>query len=338
MKSAIATALLVGSLSAVVVPTAFAATAPAAPPAPAQKWPSKPLTLIMPFPAGGPSDALARAVAARMASGLGTSIVVENVAGAGGSIGMQKLARAPADGYTIGFGTIGTQAANMILYRKPLYDARQDFEPLGLVGSAPVLLLVKRDLPVNDFNQFTDYLQGHPATTSYGTAGIGSISHLACLMLLGDLKLNAMHVPYKGVAPAMAGLMGGETDFTCDQTTTSLAQVASGRVRAIAVLTREPLPTLPKVATAQSSGKTRIDFHSWNGLFAPKGTPAPVVARLNQAINDALADTALVRQMHEVGVEFPARADNTPANLARLVERDFRRLRPLLEANKVQLD
>ncbi|WP_422649809.1 tripartite tricarboxylate transporter substrate-binding protein [Cupriavidus sp. H18C1] len=163
-----------------------------------------------------------------MAPRLGTSIVVENVGGAGGSIGMQKLARAPADGYTIGFGTIGTHAANMILYRKPLYDARKDFEPLALVGSAPVLLLVKRDLPVNDFNQFADHLRTHHATMSYGSAGVGSIAHLACLMLLGDLKAEVMHVPYKGVAPAMAGLMGGETDFTCDQTTTSLAQVAGG--------------------------------------------------------------------------------------------------------------
>ncbi|WP_064576680.1 tripartite tricarboxylate transporter substrate-binding protein [Cupriavidus gilardii] len=331
MKLAIVAALLAGALGTIAMPAAAQTPNPA-------NWPGKPITLIMPFPAGGPSDALARAVAAKMAPRLGTSIVVENVGGAGGSIGMQKLARAPADGYTIGFGTIGTHAANMILYRKPLYDAGKDFEPLGLVGSAPVLLLVKRDLPVNDFNQFADYLRAHHANMSYGSAGVGSIAHLACLMLLGDLKAEVMHVPYKGVAPAMAGLMGGETDFTCDQTTTSLAQVAGGRIRAVAVLTREPLSALPKLATAQASGRTRIHFRSWNALFAPRGTPPAVVARLNQAINDALADPALIRQMREVGVEFPARADNTPANLARLVDSETRRLRPILEANKVQLD
>ncbi|USE77954.1 tripartite tricarboxylate transporter substrate-binding protein [Cupriavidus gilardii] len=334
MKLAIVAALLLGSVLGTAAMPAAAQT-----PNPGN-WPGKPITLIMPFPAGGPSDALARAVAAKMAPRLGTSIVVENVGGAGGSIGMQKLARAPADGYTIGFGTIGTHAANMILYRKPLYDARKDFEPLGLVGSAPVLLLllVRRDLPVDDFKQFADHLRAHQANMSYGSAGVGSIAHLACLMLLGDLKAEVMHVPYKGVAPAMAGLMGGETDFTCDQTTTSLAQVAGGRVRAVAVLTREPLAALPKLATAQASGRTRIDFRSWNALFAPRGTPPAVVARLNQAINDALADPALIRQMREVGVEFPARADNTPANLARLVDSETARLRPILEANKVQLD
>ncbi|MBN9474689.1 MAG: hypothetical protein ABS43_23570 [Bordetella sp. SCN 67-23] len=304
----------------------------------AQAWPDKPITLIMPFPAGGPSDALGRAVAAKLGPRLGVSVVVENVGGAGGSIGMQKLARAAADGYTIGFGTIGTHAANMIMYRKPLYDARKDFEPLGQVGSAPLLLLVKQSLPVNDFPQFADYLQAHKATMSYGSAGVGSIAHLACLLLLSDMKAEVMHVPYKGVAPAMTGLMGGETDFMCDQTTTSLAQAASGRVRAVAVLTREPFPGLPKVATAQSSGRTAIDFRSWNALFAPRGTPPAIVDKLNTAINDALADPALVKQMRDVGVEFPARADNTPGHLARLVDSEITRLRPILEAKNVYID
>ena len=313
---------------------ALAATSPAR----AQTWPEKSVTLIMPFPAGGPSDALARAVAAKMAPRLGVSIVVENVGGAGGSIGMQKLARAAADGYTIGLGTIGTHAANMIMYRKPLYDARKDFEPLGLVGSAPALLLVKQGLPVADFRQFADYVRTHKGAMSYGSAGVGSISHLACLLLLSDMQADVMHVPYKGVAPAMTGLMGGETDFMCDQTTTSLAQIAGGRIRAAAVLTHEPFAGLPQVATAQSSGATNIDFRSWNALFAPKGTPPAIVDKLNAAINDALADPELVKQMREVGVAFPSRADNTPANLARLVDSEIARLRPILEAKNVYID
>ena len=315
---------------------AFVAAAPAAH---AEVWPDRPITLIMPFPAGGPSDALARAVAAKMGPLLKTSLVVENIAGAGGSIGLHRLAHSPADGYTIGFGTIGTHAANMILYRKPSYDARKDFEPLGLVGFAPTLLLVKKDLPVNDFVQFADYLRAHKAAMSYGSAGVGSISQLACLLMLSELNAtDVMHVPYKGVAPAMTGLMGGETDFMCDQTITALAQADSGRVRAIAMLTKEPFAGLPKVATAQSSGRAHIDLRSWNALFAPKGTPTGIVDKLNAAINDALADPGLIKQMHEVGVEFPTRKDNTPANLARLIDDDIQRLRPVLEAQHIHID
>ena len=304
----------------------------------AQTWPARPVTMIMPFPAGGPSDALGRAVANKLGSVLGTTVVVENVGGAGGSIGLQKLARAPADGYTIGFGGIGTHGANMIMYRKPLYDAVKDHEPLGQVGSAPMMLLVKKDLPVADFKQFVDYVRTHKSTMSYGSAGVGSISHLGCLLLLSSMQVDVMHVPYKGVAPAMTGLMGGETDFMCDQTTTAIAQINGGRIKPIAMLTKEPFKGLPNVATAQSSGLVQIDVRSWNALFAPKGTPAAIVQKLNDAINTALADKDLIKQMTEVGVEFPSRENNTPANLAALVSGEIARLRPILEAKNVYID
>lgn len=315
---------------------ALTALALAAPHSQAQTWPQRPITLIMPFPAGGPSDALARAVAAKMAGALKTSIVVENVGGAGGSIGLQRVARSAPDGYTIGFGTVGTHAANMLLYAKPAYDARGDFSPLGQIGSAPTVLLVKQGLPVKSFDEFAAYLKAHAGEMSYGSAGVGSISHLACLMLLTDLKADVVHVPYKGVAPAMTGLMGGETDFMCDQTTTVLPQVAGGRVRAIAMLTREPFDGLPGVAPAQTSGLTAIDFRSWNGLFAPRGTPAQIVQQFNTAINDALADPELVRQMGEVGVEFPERQANTPEQLAQQVDQALQSLTPLLRGERAQ--
>ncbi len=307
-------------------------------PAAAQTWPERPITLIVPFPPGGPSDALARAVAQHTAPRLGTTIVVENMAGAGGSIGLQRLARAPADGYTIGFGTIGTHAANMVMYRKPLYDARNDFEPLAMVGSAPLLLAVKQSLPVQDFGQFVDHLRQNRGAMTYASAGIGSIAHLACMLMLSDLQLDVTHVPYKGVAPAMTGLMGGETDFMCDQTTTLMAHLKGGKVRAIAVLTREPFGGLPELGTAQASGRSRIDFRSWNGMFAPRGTPRAVVDRLNQAINEALEDPQLVGRMREVGVEFPGRADNTPGALAQRVASEIERLKPIIEARNAYLD
>lgn len=304
----------------------------------AQTFPARPITLIMPFPAGGPSDALGRAVAARMATALAVPVVVENIGGGGGSVGLQKLARAPADGHTIGFGTIGTHAANMILYRKPMYDAVNDHVPLGMVGSAPLLLLAKKDLPVSDFPQFVAYLKANKGTMSYGSAGVGSIAHLACLLMLSELDVDVMHVPYKGVAPAMTGLMGGETDFMCDQTTTAMAQLDGGRIKAIATLTREPVQGLPKVMPAQASGLVKLDVRSWNGLFAPKGTPPAIVSALNAAILRALADPELTRQMAAVGVTFPDAATNTPSHLAEVVRTEIARLRPILLAKNVHID
>jgi tripartite-type tricarboxylate transporter receptor subunit TctC len=318
--------------------TASALPAHAQQPAAAPAFPTRPITLIMPFPAGGPSDALGRAVGAKMSSALGVPVVVENVGGVGGSVGLQKLARAPADGYTIGFGTIGTHAANMILYRKPMYDAANDHVPLGLVGSAPLLLLVKKDLPVADFPQFVAHLKTHKASMSYGSAGVGSIAHLACLMMLSELDIDVMHVPYKGVAPAMTGLMGGETDFMCDQTTTAMAHLEGGRIKAVAALTREPVSGLPKVAPARASGLVKLDVRSWNGLFAPRGTPPAIVTALNAAILKALADPDLTRQMSAVGVTFPDPATNTPANLADVVRTEIARLRPVLLARNVHID
>ena len=224
------------------------------------------------------------------------------------------------------------------MYRKPLYNARTDFEPLAMVGSAPLLLAVKQDLPVKDFSQFVDYLKQNRASMTYASAGIGSIAHLACMLMLSDIQIDVTHVPYKGVAPAMTGLMGGETDFMCDQTTTLLSHLKGGKVRAIAVLTREAFAGLPGVAAAQASGRTTIDFRSWNGMFAPQGTPRAIVERLNKAINEALEDPQLVARMREVGVEFPPRAGNAPSDLARLVAREIDRLKPIIEARNAYLD
>ena len=302
----------------------------------AGEWPQQPIRLIMPFPAGGPSDALARAIANKMEPALKTSIVVENVGGAGGSIGMQKLARSAPNGYTIGFGTIGTHAANMIVYRSPLYSATEDFEPLGLIGPAPMVLMAKKQLPVRDFKEFVSYLANQHSSLFFGSAGVGSISHIACLLLLTELKTTVKHVPYKGVAPAMAGLMGGETDFMCDQTTTALSQIKGGRVKPLAILTDTAIPSLLDVATASSSGLVQIDFRSWNALFAPRGTPGEVIRKLNTAINVAMSDPALIRQMQDLGVAFPQRNQNTPENLSKLVESEIRRLKPVLE--KIQIN
>ena len=315
-----------------LAPLLLAATA-----ATAQGFPTKPLTLIVPFPAGGPSDALARALAQGMAADLRQTVVVENIGGASGTIGLAKLMAAAPDGYTIGFGTIGTHVANAALFKKLPYDSLTGFEPIGLAGTAPLLLVAKAGLPVANLKEFIAYAEQHKAGMTYGSAGVGSISHYACVVLLSALKLNITHVPYRGVAPAMNDLMGGQIDFMCDQTTTALPQIAGGKIKALAVLSDQALPQLPGVATAASQGYD-VNLRSWNALFAPKGTPQPVMARLNQALRAAVADPALVKQMNAVGVDLPSPEALQPATVTALIARGLEKDVPALKARGEYLD
>ncbi|MBU8874022.1 tripartite tricarboxylate transporter substrate binding protein BugD [Reyranella sp. MMS21-HV4-11] len=315
-----------------LAPLLLAATA-----ATAQGFPAKPLTLIVPFPAGGPSDALARALAQGMAADLKQTVVVENIGGASGTIGLAKLMAAAPDGYTIGFGTIGTHVANAALFKKLPYDPLTGFEPIGLAGTAPLLLVAKAGLPVANLKEFIAYAEQHKAGMTYGSAGVGSISHYACVVLLSALKLNITHVPYRGVAPAMNDLMGGHIDFMCDQTTTALPQIAGGKIKALSVLSDQALPQLPDVATAASQGYD-VNLRSWNALFAPKGTPQPAMARLNQALRAAVADPALVKQMTAVGVDLPSPEALQPATVMALIARGLEKDVPALKARGEYLD
>ena len=302
-----------------------------------QAFPAKPLTLIVPFPAGGPSDALARAVAQGMAADLKQTVVVENIGGASGTIGLTKLVNAAPDGYTMGFGTIGTHVANAALFKKLPYDPLASFAPIGLAGTAPLLLVAKAGLPVSNLKEFVAYADAHKAGMTYGSAGVGSISHYACVVLLSALKQNITHVPYRGVAPAMNDLMGGHIDFMCDQSTTALPQIAGGKIKALAVLSDKPLPQLPGVATAASAGYD-VNLRSWNALFVPKATPPAVVARLNEALRAAVADPALVKQMEAVGVDLPSSDALAPATVTDLIARGLERDVPALRARGEYLD
>lgn len=301
-------------------------------------FPTRLITLIVPFPPGGPSDALARVVANVMSVNLGQTIIIENIAGAGGIIGLTKLLQSAPDGYTIGFGTVGTHAANVALYKTLPYDPLTDFAPIGLVGEAPTLLLTGPSLPVTNLQEFATYAKTRQPKMTFGSAGIGSISHFACGILLASMKLNATHVPYRGVAPAMNDLMGGYVDFMCDQTTTALPQIASGKIKALAVLTDQPLPQLPGVATAASAGYTDVNVRSWNALFAPKDTPADVIHRLNGALRAAVADPTLKRQMEAVGVDLPVADTLTPAAVFALIAVGIKRDVPLLKARGEYLE
>jgi tripartite-type tricarboxylate transporter receptor subunit TctC len=324
--------LLRGLLAATA---AFALHAPAL--AQTGAFPQRAVTLIVPFPPGGPSDALARGFALHMGKQLGQAVIIENVAGAGGTIGLSKMAKATPDGYTLGFGTIGTHVANVALYKKLPYDPQADFLPVGLAGSAPMLLLARADLPANNLKEFVAWLGTSKAKASFGSAGVGSISHYGCVLLLSALKQNVAHIPYKGVAPAMNDLMGGQTDFMCDQTTTALPQVAGGKIKALAVLSSARLPQLPNVGTAAEAGLA-LDVRAWNAIFAPRGTPESAMARLRAALAGAAADPEFRKQMQAVGVDLPTADALQPAAVSALIARGLRDDVPALKAKGDYLD
>ena len=301
-------------------------------------FPARSITLIVPFPAGGPSDAVARAFSQSMAVDLGQSIVVENIGGAGGTIGLAKFIKSAPDGYTIGFGTVGTHVANVALYKKLPYDPISDFDPIGPVGTAPIILVARSTLPVADLSEFVSYARANLARMTFGSAGVGSISHMSCVTLLSSLKLSVTHVPYRGVAPAMNDLIGGHTDFMCDQSTTSLPQIAGGAIKAIAVLSGERLPQLPNVATAASAGYSDINIRSWNALFLPKGAPAEIKARLAKALRFALSDKNLRGQMATVGVDLPDPDKASPAEVITLIENGIKNEVPALRLRGESLD
>lgn len=303
-----------------------------------ETYPARPITLIVPFPAGGPSDALARFVGQVMSRDLKQSVVIENVSGASGTLGLTRVVKSAPDGYTLGFGTIGTHVANAALFKKLPYDPVADFEPIGLAGSAPTMLVAKPDLPARNLKEFIAYVNAGHAKVTYGSAGVGSISHYACVVLLSSLKLNVTHAPYRGVAPAMNDLMGGHIDFMCDQTTTALPQVTGGKIKAIAVLTSDKLPQLPDTETAAAAGYKDVNIRSWNALFAPKGTPTAVVDRLNKALRAAAADPDLKKRLQAVGVDLPAGEALAPAAVTALIKTGLERDVPALRARGEYLD
>jgi tripartite-type tricarboxylate transporter receptor subunit TctC len=213
----------------------------------------------------------------------------------------------------------------------------RDFEPVGLAGTAPMILVTRPDLPAGNLKEFVAYLQAHKGKLSYGSAGVGSISHFGCIMLLSALQVDVTHVPYRGVAPAMNDLMGGQVDFMCDQTTTAMPQVAGGKIKAVAVLSGQKLPQLPRIDTAAAAGY-ELDVRSWNAIFAPKGTPEPVLRRLNEALARAAADPQLRQQMQAVGVDLPTPEGVAPGNVTALIVQGLKREVPALKERVQYLD
>jgi tripartite-type tricarboxylate transporter receptor subunit TctC len=294
-------------------------------------YPTRPITLVVPFTAGGTTDVVARLMADHMSRTLGQQLVVENVTGAGGTVGAGRVAKAAPDGYTLLMGNLGTQAASVGLYPKLPYDPRTDFEPIMNSASTPMLVVAKKDLPVKDFREFVAYLKANAPKMNYGTGGVGATSHLTCLFLDSLLGVKPQHVPFRGSGPALNALLGGQVDYVCDQTVAMVPTVQAKQANGLVVAVPKRLSVVPDVPTSAEQGLPQFQATGWNALFAPKGTPKPLVDRLNAAAKAALADETTRKRLLDLGAELPDEVGQTPAALGELVRTEIDKWVPIIK-------
>ena len=303
-----------------LVAMAFAAMTP---PASAQEWPTRSVSMIVPYAAGGPADVVGRIVATGIAKSLGQSVVVENVPGAGGMTGTARVARATPDGYEFLLGAAGVLSQNQTLYKHPLYDAAADFAAVGLIAAAPPILVVRKDLPVNTLQEFIAYAKANQGKMQFGSAGAGSGPHVTCVLLNSAIGVTVTHVPYRGSAQAEQDLVAGRLDYLCDFIATALPQIRGNTVKAIATLTRERTPLLPDLATAHEQGLTDFDTPGWYALALPAKTPDAVVRRLNKALVESLETPAVRDRLQELGNTVPPAAQRTPEYFAGFIRSEI---------------
>jgi tripartite-type tricarboxylate transporter receptor subunit TctC len=300
-------------------------------------FPDHPLTMVIPFAAGGPTDVLGRVMAARMGEILGQNVIVENVGGAGGMTGSKKVADARPDGYTMVLGTVGTHAQGQTLYKHPLYNAVTDFAPVGLIAEVPIVLLVRKDLPAKDLKEFVAYAKANQGKMQFGSAGAGSATHLGCVVLNTAMGTNITHVPYKGTGPAMQDLVAGRIDFLCEIITTAKPQVDGGNVRALAIMTTARSPVLPNLATTREQGLD-VQAYTWNALYAPKGTPADVVKKLNDAMVEAMTTPVVHDRLQGLGAMIVTKDRSTPAYLAKFTADEIKKWEVPIKASGVSIE
>jgi tripartite-type tricarboxylate transporter receptor subunit TctC len=286
----------------------------------AQNYPTKNITLIVPFAAGGPTDVVSRIVGEHMSRTLGQQIVIENVVGAGGTTASTRAKRATPDGYTLITGHMGTHAASVALYPKLQYDPRTDFEPIGMIAGTPILVLAKQDFPAKDLKEFVTHVKANETKLNNAHAGVGSVSFTTCLLLNSIMGVKPTTIPFNGTGPSMNALVGGQVDYMCDQIVNAVPQVKGGTIKAYAIATPQRNPSLPDVPTTKEAGLPAFEASAWNALFAPKGTPKPVVEKLEAALSKALDDKGVRDRLLELGSDIPDGPRRGGAALGALVK------------------
>jgi tripartite-type tricarboxylate transporter receptor subunit TctC len=303
----------------------------------AQNYPSHPITIIVPFSAGGPSDAMTRILAERMKTTLGEALIIENVTGAGGSIGVGRAVRSPPDGYTISFGHLGTHVANGAIYKLG-YDLVADLEPVALLPSNPMIIVSKNAIPAKSLGELLAWLKSKPAPATAGTAGAGSGSHIAGLYFENVSGLKLQYVPYRGTAPAMNDLVAGQIDIIVDQTSNSISQVRAGTIRAYAVTDSKRVESAPDIPTTDEAGLSGFHMTLWSGLWVPKGTPKDIVDKLNAAAVEALNDPAVRKQLENLGLQMPPKDQLSPQALGAWQKAEIAKWWPIIKAANVKVE
>jgi len=307
-------------------------------PAAAQEWPTRPVTMVVPFGAGGGVDVLARILVPRLGEILRQQVVVENVGGAGGMTGSNRVARAAPDGYQIGIGVTGTHAQNQSLYKRPLYDATVDFAPVGLIADASYILITKTDFPAANLKEFISYAKANQSKMQYGSAGVGSGTHITCLLLNSAIGLEVTHVPYRTTALAMPDLLAGRISYLCEPVQTALPFIQQKTVKPIATLTRDRAAVLPDLQSAHEQGLANFDAALWFALFFPKGTPNAIVQRMNGALGEALDSPSVRERLEGIGLRIAARERRSPDYLAKFVASEIEKWSGPIKASGVSID
>ena len=324
----------VAKLAAALVVVLSAAAAPAA----AQDWPTRPVTLVVPFAAGSGSDILGRIIGPRLAEHLGAPVIVEDVGGAGGMIGAARVMKAPADGYQLLLATAGTHAINQTLYKKPLYNAASDFAPVALVASTPILLVTRPDLPADNLPEFIAYARTNQARMQFGSPGAGSTSHLGCALFNAAIKVEVTHVPYRSTGQALQDLLAGRLDYQCVPIAGVVPQIEGKLIKAIAIMSKQRSPVLPMLATAHEQGLADFEVETWYAIFLPKGTPAAIIRKLHDAAVAAMNVPDVQGRLEELGIEVVAPERRSPDYLAEFVVREIEKWAGPIKASGVSME
>ena len=303
----------------------------------AENFPSRQITIVVPFSAGGPSDAMARVLAERMQRSLGQTILIENVTGAGGSLGVGRVVRSPADGYTIGFGHLGTNVANGAIYKLG-YDLVTDLEPVVMLPSNPMIIVSTNTIPAKTLQELLAWLKSKPTPPTAGTAGAGSGSHIAGLYFENVTGIKLQYVPYRGTAPALTDLVAGQIDIIVDQTSNSIAQVRAGTIRAYAVTADKRVDSAPEIPTTDEAALPGFHMTLWSGFWVPKDTPKDIVTKLNGAAVEALSDPAVRKKLGDLGLDMPPRDQLSPQALGAWQQAEIAKWWPMIKSANIKME